>query len=85
MDKYNEKEVILHRDGPYVVQVCTIMDTVLEEKIAAYGIYNTITGVREAEARRYMNAVVLCEFLQHDPRKELMGTEQYELPLGGTH
>lgn len=51
----------LYSSGAFVVNHCVVRDPVLKEDILAYGVYNTTTGVREAEARRITNARTLCD------------------------
>ena len=80
MIEFNYDEV-LHTNGDYVVRICTVRDPVLESEIAAYGIYNTQTKVREAEARRLKNAISICDYIASPTPsiEELAG--QYNLNL----
>ena len=61
MDRFTTDKEILYNVGSYVVAITTINDPILEEDILVYGVYNTNTCVREAEARRLANARILCK------------------------
>ena len=77
MDRFNEDKEILYIVGDYVVAVTTINDPILEADTLVYGVYNTATGVREAEARRLTNARVLCKAFGES--EETLDPQQSEL------
>ena len=61
IDTLTSERDTLYVAGNFVVAITTLRDPILEADIQAYGIYNTDTGVREAEARRLANAKDLCD------------------------
>ena len=77
MDRFNEDKEILYNVGDYVVCITTINDPILEADTLVYGIYNTATGVREAEARRLANARILCKSFGEN--EETLDPQQPEL------
>lgn len=65
------KSNVIYTQGDYVVRLCDVYDTHLCADITAYGIFNTVTGVREAETRRLNNAKAICDYeasAQLDPQ-----------------
>jgi hypothetical protein len=62
-NKTKTERPVLHTAGDYVIRVCHYYDDYLKEDLLAYGIYNQKTAVREAEARRLPNAIIICDHL----------------------
>ena len=81
MDEYNSAKSILHVKGDYAVHVCEVRDPILESDIFAYGVYNMITRVREAEARRLPNAISICDFLGSPASVDVGALHQMDLPF----
>lgn len=66
IDKYDSKSEQLYANGDYAVHRCTLRDPMLQTEILAYGVYNVVTGIREAEARRLVSALNLCDSIAQD-------------------
>lgn len=62
-DSYKENSDILYTTEGFAVHTCVIPDPVLNTPMTVYGVYNTATRVREAEARQLTNAIKLCDTL----------------------
>ena len=50
----------------YEVRVASVTDAETKESIFVYGLYNTATGIREAELRALTTAMVWCTKVQAD-------------------
>ena len=72
---------LLYTNGDFVVATCVCKDPILQEDTYMYGIYNTITGVRESEVRRLANAKTVCDYLG-DPPKKFFG-DDVDVPVQG--
>lgn len=84
LDTFNEdNKDVLHTRGEYVVSTCIITDPMLEADTLVYGVYHTMTKVREAEARQLHNAIALCNGLADalNSSEESVAEVQQELPL----
>jgi hypothetical protein len=55
-----------HENELFGVKVTTANDPVFNETMEVYGIFNKEHGVREAEARRLVNAVALSDMMEDD-------------------
>ena len=64
--KLEPAQEILYANGNFVVAECVAKDPVIRERIHMYGIYNVMTGIREAEVRRLNNAKIVCDYIGED-------------------
>jgi hypothetical protein len=60
----------------YEVRVASVTDAETKEAIFVYGLYNTATGVREAELRALTTAMVWCTKVQSDLNDQRKAEEQ---------
>jgi len=73
MDRFDpDNYEVLYSIKNLVVCICSARDPLLEEEVLQYGVYNTDTGVREAETRRLDNIIILCNYMAgvYDKAKE---------------
>lgn len=78
-------DYLFENEGYAVIKV-QFTDPVLSERIDGYGIVNKITGIREAECRRWNTALTFCaQFHQEDvdraARELEAAQEQMEFPI----
>jgi len=71
----------LHEAYGYAVALCVLNDPMLGADTVVYGVYNTTTGVREAEARRLTNAEQLCGVLSGNDGRQTGIPQQQDLTL----
>lgn len=66
---------VWYRTGTFEVKLCTFQDPVLDTEMAGYGVFNTESGVREAETRQLHSARILAnkfqEYLDNEAQQEL--------------
>ena len=55
-----DKQKTLYEIEHFAVGLAEFSDPVIDEPVVGYGIWNKVTGVREAEARRLEVAIVLA-------------------------
>ena len=45
----------------YIVDTCNFRDSMIEDNVRGYGLFNKATGIREGEFRRLSFAITLAE------------------------